>query len=73
MRDLGVDKEDGRAIELSEGTSEGNEMECARSLPNNNFNPPPNSTLKVIVDIGYRHERKTKDYEVEKYQLLSGK
>lgn len=64
MRDLGVDEENGRAIELSEGTSEGNEMEYARSLPNNNSNPPPNSTLKVIVDIGYRHERRAKDYEI---------
>ena len=50
----GVDEEDGRL--LSEGTSEGNEMEWTRLLPNNNSNPPPNSTLKVIVDIRYRHE-----------------
>lgn len=46
MRDLGVDEEDGRAIELSAGTSEGNKMKCMRLLLNNNSNPPPNSTMK---------------------------
>ena len=51
MRDFGVGEKDSGEIELSEDTREGREMECTRSLPNNSSNPPPNSTLKVIVDI----------------------